>query len=85
MRKTLIFYKPEFIVIAKDIRNNYLAHGNTCVDIISEEEEDDIEYARKMNYDEAIFIENEDSVIIHYVSSGFTNRCPVSDVYIKEV
>ena len=83
MRKTLIYYKPEFIDLARDLRDNYLAHVHEDVDIISVTEQNDIEYARKMHYDEAIFIEDPDNVIIHYVKSGFTNRCPISDVYYK--
>ena len=46
MRKTLIIYKPEFIDLAIKLRDNYLAH-NVEVDIISEKEQGDIEYARK--------------------------------------
>ena len=84
MRNKLIYYQPEYIGIAKDLRNNYLANNNADVDIISEEEQDDIEYARKMLYDEAIFIEDINTVIIHDIKSGYTNRCPVSDVYYKE-
>lgn len=84
MRKTLIFYKPEYSDLARDLRENYLAHDHKKVDIISEEEQDDIEYARKMLYDEAIFIEDINTVIIHDIKSGYTNRCPVSDVYYKE-
>ena len=84
MRKTLIYCQPAYIGLAKDLRNNYLANNNADVDIISEEEQDDIEYARKMLYDEAIFIEDINTVIIHDIKSGYTNRCPVSDVYYKE-
>jgi hypothetical protein len=84
MRKTLIYCQPEYIGLARDLRDNYLAHNNADVDIISEEEQDDIEYARKMQYDEAIFIEDNNTVIIHDIKSSFTNRCPVSDVYYKD-
>ncbi len=38
-------------------------------------------YARKNHYDEAIFIEDEKTVIISEIESGFTNRCDISDVY----
>ena len=38
------------------------------------------EYAREEKYDEAIFIENNDSVVIHDIKSGYTNRCPIFDV-----
>lgn len=31
-------------------------------------------------YDEAIFIEDIDTVVIHDIKSGYTNRCPISDV-----
>lgn len=81
MRKTLIYYKPEFINLARDLRDNYLAHNNGDVDIISEKEQDDIEYSRKLQYDEVIFIEDSKNVIIHDIKSGYTNRCPISDVY----
>lgn len=35
---------------------------------------------RKEKYDEAIFIEDIDTVVIHDIKSGYTNRCPISDV-----
>ena len=79
MRRTLIYYKPEYIVLAKKLQENYIAHQKDT-DIISEEEQDDIEYARENQYDEAIFIEDSNSVIIHDVKSFYTNRCSVSDV-----
>ena len=65
------------------MRDNYLAH-NVEVDIISEKEQGDIEYARKRKYVEVVFIEDINNVIIHDINSGYTNRCPVSDVYYKE-
>ena len=49
MRKTLIYYKPEYIDLAMKLRDNYLEHNNAA-----------------------------DSI------SGFTNRCPVSDVYYTD-
>lgn len=78
--RTLIFYKSEYIDEAKRLRDNYIAHLNET-DIICENEQDDIEYARKNHYDEAIFIEDLNTVIISEVKSGFTNRCDISDVY----
>ena len=42
MRKTLIYYKPEYIDLAKRIRDNYIEHSHE-VDIISETKQDDIE------------------------------------------
>ena len=85
MIKTLIYYKPEYSDLARNLRENYLAHDHEKVDIISEEEQDDIKYARKMKYDEAIFIEDIDNVIIHYIKSGYTNRRPISDVYYRDL
>ena len=78
--RTLIFYKSEYIDEAKRLRDNYIAHLNET-DIICENEQDDIEYARKNHYDEAIFIEDKNTVIISEIKSGFTNRCDISDVY----
>ena len=49
MKKTIIFYKPE--------------------------------YAEKMQYDEAVFIEDSNTVTVHDIASGYTNRLPVSDVF----
>ncbi len=83
MRKTLIIYKPEFIDLAIKLRDNYLAH-NVEVDIISEKEQGDIEYARKRKYVEVVFIEDINNVIIHDINSGYTNICPISDVYYSE-
>ena len=83
MRKTLIIYKPEFIDLAIKLRDNYLVH-NVEVDIISEKEQGDIEYARKRKYVEVVFIEDINNVIIHDINSGYTNRCPISDVYFNE-
>ena len=82
MRRTLIYYKPEHIDLAKKLQENYIAHQKDT-DIISEEEQDDIEYASENQYDEAIFIEDSNSVIIHDVKSFYTNRCSVSDVYYQ--
>ena len=78
--RTLIYYKTEYLDTAKKLRDNYIAHLNET-DIICENEQDDIEYARKNHYDEAIFIEDEKTVIISEIESGFTNRCDISDVY----
>lgn len=83
MKKTLIYYSPEHIDLASGLRDNYLAHGFVEVDIISEEEQDDIEYARKMQYDEAIFIEDSNTVIIHDIKSGYTERLPFADVLYR--
>ena len=82
MQRTLIYYKPEHIDVAMKLRENYIAHQKE-VDIISEENEDDIEYAREKQYDEAVFIEEPNTVIIHEMKSGYTNRCPISDVYYQ--
>ncbi len=84
MQKTLIYYKPEYEASAKELRDNYLAHAHKEVDVISENEQDDIKYAREMQYDEAIFIEDPDTAIIHDIESGFTQRCPIEDVYYKD-
>jgi hypothetical protein len=64
MKKTLIFYKPEYADLAIKLRDNYRAHDHDDADIVSEEEHDDIEYAEKMHYDEAVFIEDSDSVTV---------------------
>ena len=70
--------------MAKKLRENYLAHHYEEVDIISEIEQDDIEYARKMHYEQAIFVEDPETVIIHDVKTWYTQRLPVSDVYYKD-
>lgn len=77
--RTLIYFKPGYIGLAEKIRDNYIAHQKEA-DIISEKEQDDIEYAREEQYDEAIFIEDFNTVIIHDIKTFYTNRCPVSDV-----
>ena len=84
MKKTLLYYKPEYVELAENLRDNYLTHGYEKVDIISEEEQDDIEYARKMQYDEAIFIEDLNTAIIHDITSWYTERVPISDLYYKD-
>ena len=84
MKKILIYYKPENIDVAVKLCDNYLAHGYGVVDIISEKEQDDVEYARRMKYDEAIFIENSNTVIIHDIKTWYTERLPISDVYFKD-
>ena len=50
MKKTLIFYRPEYADLAIKLRDNYRAHDHEAADIVSEEEHDDIEYAEKMQY-----------------------------------
>lgn len=82
MWRTLIYYKPEYIDIAKKLQDNYIAHQKET-DIISEEKEEDIEYARKKHYDEAIFIEDSNTVIIRDIKSFYTNRCHISEVYYQ--
>ena len=47
MKKTLIFYKPEYADLAIKLRDNYCAHDHEETDIVSVEEHDDIEYAEK--------------------------------------
>lgn len=84
MKKTLIYYKPEYIDQAVRLRDNYLAHGFEEVDIISENEQDDVEYARQMKYDEAIFIEDINTVIIHDIKTWYTSKCPIADVLYKD-
>ena len=84
MKKTLIYYKPEYIDQAVKLRDNYLAHGFEEVDIISENEQDDVEYARQMKYDEAIFFEDIDTVIIHDIKTWYTAKCPIADVLYKD-
>ena len=80
MIKTLIYFPPEYKNLALKIRENYIEHHHGEVDLVSETDQNDIEYARKEKYDEAIFIENIDSVVIHDIKSGYTNRCSISDV-----
>lgn len=84
MKKSLIFYKPEYVDLAVKLRDHYRAHGHEKANIISEEEQDDVEYARERQYDEAIFIEDRDIVTVHDLRSGSTNRLPVSDVLYTE-
>lgn len=80
MWRTLIYYKPEYIDVAMKLQENHIAHQKEA-DIISEEEQDDIEYAREKQYDEVIFIDDADTVIMHDIKSFYTNRCPITDVY----
>ena len=82
MWRTLIYYKPGYIDLAEKLRDNYIAHQKEA-DIISEEKEDDIEYAREKQYDESIFIEGANTVIIHDIKTFYTNRCPISEVYYQ--
>ena len=62
------------------IRENYIEHHHGEVNLVSETDQNDIAYAREEKYDEAIFIEDIDTVVIHDIKSGYTNRCPISDV-----
>ncbi|MBR2811687.1 MAG: hypothetical protein IKD69_09935 [Solobacterium sp.] len=84
MKKTLIFYRPEYADLAIKLRDNYRAHDHEDADIVSEEEHDDIEYAEKMQYDEAVFIEEGDIVTVHDIESGYTARLPVSAVFYNK-
>ena len=47
MKKTLIFCNPEYSDLAIKLRDNYRAHDHEEADIVSVEEHDDIEYAKK--------------------------------------
>lgn len=84
MSRTLIYYMPEYSEVAEKIRDNYIAHDHKEVDIISEAEQDDIAYARDQQYDEAIFIENANTVVINDIKSGYTERLSVADVCYKD-
>ena len=83
MRKTLIYYMPEFVDQAEALRDNYRAHGHEA-DLISEKDQDDVEYARKMQYDEAVFVESSDTVTIHDIKTWFTEKCPISEVLYQD-
>ena len=50
MKKTLIYYLPVYIDLANRLRENYIEHDHGEVDLISEEEQDDVEYARVNQY-----------------------------------
>lgn len=52
------------------------------MDIICETEQNDIEYARKNNYTEAIFIEDLNVVIIGDIKTGYIYSEPISERYI---
>ena len=80
MTKTLIYFPPEYRDLALKIRENYIEHHHGEVDLVSETDQNDIKYAREEKYDEAIFIENNDSVVFHDIKSGYTNRFPISDM-----
>ena len=84
MSRTLIYYMPEYCEVAEKIRDNYIAHDHKEVDIISEAEQDDIAYAREKQYDEAVFIEGSNMVVIHDIKSGYTERLSVADVCYKD-
>ena len=84
MSRTLIYYMPKYVEVAEKIRDNYIAHDHKEVDIISETEQDDIAYARDQQYDEAIFIEDSNTVVIHNIKSGYTERLSVTDVCYKD-
>ena len=80
MTKTLIYFPPEYRDLALKIRENYIEHHHGEVDLVSETDQNDIKYARKNKYDEAIFIEDGNTVVFHDIESGFTKICPISDV-----
>ncbi len=84
MKKTLIFYKPEYADLAIKLRDNYRAHDHAEADIVSAEAHDDIEYAVKMQYDEAVFIEDSEAVIFHDIKSGYTRSIPVPAVFYND-
>ena len=84
MKKTLIFYRPEYADLAIILRDNYRANDHEKADIVSLEEHDDIEYAEKRQYDEAVFIEDGDTVTVHDIESGYSKRVPVSDVFYSD-
>ena len=84
MSRTLIYYMPEYCEVVEIIRDNYITHDHKEVDIISETDQDDIAYAREQQYDEAIFIEDSNTVVIHDIKSGYTERLSVADVCYKD-
>ena len=81
MKRTLFFYKPEYANLAIKLRDNYREHDHAEADIVSVEEHDDIGYAENLQYDEAVFIEDRDTVTFHDIRSGYTNKLSVSDLF----
>lgn len=82
-RKTLIYYLSEHFQTAKALQDNYIEHSRGQVDIISENEQDDIEYAIQNGYDEAIFIEDLNKVVISDIKTGYTASYSISECYIE--
>ena len=67
------FLQAEYADLAIKLRDNYRTHDHEDADIVSVEEHDDIEYAEIMQYDEAVFIEDSETVTVHDIESGYTN------------
>ncbi len=72
MTKTLIYFPPEYRDLALKIRENYIEHHHGEVDLVSETDQNDIKYARKNKFDEAIFIEDGNTVVFHATIIVFT-------------
>lgn len=55
--KTLIYCMPDFVDLARKLRENYIAHRHEKADIISEEEKSDIAsgYTRRCPVSEVLY------------------------------
>ena len=52
MLKTLIYFPPEYRDLAHKIRENYIEHHHGEVDLVSETDQNDIEYTGEEKYDD---------------------------------
>ena len=81
MKKTLIFYKPEYADLAIKLRDNYRAHDHEEADIVSVEEHDDIEsgYTNRLPVSDVFYNDPKidiDATVKSAFERGFTVIIP---------
>lgn len=79
MKKVLIYYDEECEQIADTIINNYKNHDIYCEKICTTIQ-DDIEYAKKSGFSEAIFIEVNEKLVHVYIKTGYIFECGLDDL-----
>lgn len=79
MKKVLIYYNKECEQMADTIIDNYKNHDIYCEKICTTIQ-DDIEYAKKNGFSEAIFIESNEKLVHVYIKSGYIFESGLDDL-----
>lgn len=83
MKKVLVYYDEKFEQIADTIIDNYRNHDIYCEKICTTIQ-DDIEYAKKNGFSEAMFIEVNEKLVHVYIKSGYIFESGLDEILYKD-